>query len=279
MVSLDLDGAGDPTPRPARTGCSAGTSRRPSATASTSTRSRNENWWHATNSASRIRYVERDRVGAEPQVRHRHRARLLRVVDEVALRVQVGLLADELHRRLGRAHRAVAAQSVEDRPDAAVPPSRTSGPTASDVWLTSSTMPTVKWLRGRSPPRSSNTAFAIAGVNSFEDRPYRPPDDGGHRRLQARRPRRRPPPARSRRPGTAARRRRPAPWCGRGRRSAEPSAGARRAGPAPGTGGRGAPWPGRAARRGRPGPRPSRGPLPRPSPSARSTRSASGAPT
>ena len=56
-----------------------------------------------------------DRLRPEPQVRHRDRARLLRVVDEVALGVEVGALADDLHRALVRAHRAVGAEPEEHR--------------------------------------------------------------------------------------------------------------------------------------------------------------------
>jgi hypothetical protein len=37
--------------------------------------------------------------------------------------------------------------------------------------VTSSTMPTVKPLRGDAAAASSNTALAIAGVNSFELNP------------------------------------------------------------------------------------------------------------
>ena len=39
------------------------------------------------------------------------------------------------------------------------------------VWETSSAIPTVKWLRGRSAASASSTALAIAGVNSLEARP------------------------------------------------------------------------------------------------------------
>lgn len=39
------------------------------------------------------------------------------------------------------------------------------------VCVTSSRMPMVKWLRGRSRPHSSRMALTIAGVNSLEDRP------------------------------------------------------------------------------------------------------------
>ena len=56
-----------------------------------------------------------DRTGARAQVGDRRRARLLGVVDEVALRVAVGLLADDLDRVLVGAHRAVGAEAVEHR--------------------------------------------------------------------------------------------------------------------------------------------------------------------
>ena len=56
-----------------------------------------------------------DGLGAETQVRHGHRARLLRVVHEVALGVHVGVLADDLHRRFVRADGAVGAESEEHR--------------------------------------------------------------------------------------------------------------------------------------------------------------------
>ena len=55
-----------------------------------------------------------DRLGPEAQVRHRDRARLLRVVDEVALGKEVRALADDLDRCLVRADRAVGAESEED---------------------------------------------------------------------------------------------------------------------------------------------------------------------
>ncbi len=42
---------------------------------------------------------------------------------------------------------------------------------ASEVPLTSSTMPTVKWLRGSSVESSSKTLLIIAGVSSFDDKP------------------------------------------------------------------------------------------------------------
>ena len=54
-----------------------------------------------------------DRPRAEAQVRDGDRAGLLRVVDEVALRVQRRVLADDLDRVLGRADGAVRAEAVE----------------------------------------------------------------------------------------------------------------------------------------------------------------------
>ena len=40
-------------------------------------------------------------------------------------------------------------------------------------------MPTVKWLRGFAWRSSSSTAFTIAGVNSLEANPKRPPISRG----------------------------------------------------------------------------------------------------
>ena len=40
---------------------------------------------------------------------------------------------------------------------------------------TSSLMPMVNLLRGRSSASSANTPATIPGVNSFDDSPYRPP--------------------------------------------------------------------------------------------------------
>jgi hypothetical protein len=47
--------------------------------------------------------------------------------------------------------------------------------TARLVFVTSSTIPTVKWFLGSATSSSANTAAAIAGVNSFDESPYRPP--------------------------------------------------------------------------------------------------------
>ena len=60
-----------------------------------------------------------DRLRSEPQVRYGLRARLLRVVDEVPLRVQVPLGAEDLDRVLVRADRAVRTEAEEDRADGA----------------------------------------------------------------------------------------------------------------------------------------------------------------
>jgi hypothetical protein len=59
------------------------------------------------------------RLRAKPQVRHRHRAGFLGIVNEVSLREMIGLLADDLDRILVGAHGAVRAQPVEQRPDRA----------------------------------------------------------------------------------------------------------------------------------------------------------------
>jgi len=56
-----------------------------------------------------------DRVGAEAQVRRRARAGLFRVVHEVALRVEIGFLADDLDGVLVCAHGAVGAEAEEHR--------------------------------------------------------------------------------------------------------------------------------------------------------------------
>ena len=59
------------------------------------------------------------------------------------------------------------------------------GSRSSDRPVTSSRMPTVNCGRGVSACSSSRAALAIAGVNSFDDRPYRPPITSG---IAARRP-------------------------------------------------------------------------------------------
>ena len=54
-----------------------------------------------------------DRLRAKAQVRHSHGAGLLRVVNEITLRVIRRLFADDLDRVLVRADRAVGAQTPE----------------------------------------------------------------------------------------------------------------------------------------------------------------------
>ncbi len=113
-----------------------------------------------------------DGARARAQVRDRDRPRLLRVVDEVALHVPIGLLADDLDGVLVGADGAVGAEAVEERRrDVLRLRSGTTGPTASEVCVTSSTIPIVKWRRGVFLSSSSKTAFTIAGVNSFDERP------------------------------------------------------------------------------------------------------------
>ena len=68
--------------------------------------------------ADEVRRVDRRRIEAE--VRDRHRPGLLRVVDEVALHVQVGVLTDDLGRVLVGADGAVRAESVEHGPQRGV---------------------------------------------------------------------------------------------------------------------------------------------------------------
>ena len=61
-----------------------------------------------------------DRFRVEPQVTDRHRPRLLRVVDEVGLHDQIGVLADDLGGVLVGADGAVGAEAVEHGPHAGV---------------------------------------------------------------------------------------------------------------------------------------------------------------
>ena len=56
-------------------------------------------------------------VRPEPQVRGGHRTRLLRVVDEIPLRVEVGTLSDDLDAVLVGAHRPVGAEPEEHGAD------------------------------------------------------------------------------------------------------------------------------------------------------------------
>ena len=131
-----------------------------------------------------VRGVDRQEVGAlhlvggadrprpEAQVRHRGGARLLGVVDEVALAVQVGAVADDLDRRLVGADRAVGTQPVEQRPGdpgglvvvAGLDGQRQAGHVVGDA-----DREPPPWGAGaparRTPPRT------MAGVNSLDDSP------------------------------------------------------------------------------------------------------------
>ena len=112
-----------------------------------------------------------DRLRPEAQVRSGHRAGLLRVVDEVALRVIVGLLADDLDRVLVGAHRAVGAQAVEQRAHRA----RLFGRKARIVGQAGVRHVVVdadgEVILRRRLRSSSKTPLTIAGVNSLEERP------------------------------------------------------------------------------------------------------------
>ena len=113
-----------------------------------------------------------DRLGAEAQVRDGDGAGFLRVVDEIALGVVVGFLADDLDGVLVGAHGAIGAQAVEQGAHRArVLRWRTPGRNCRLVWVTSSLMPTVKWFLGDGLCRSSKTALTMAGVNSLEESP------------------------------------------------------------------------------------------------------------
>ena len=56
-----------------------------------------------------------DRARAEAQMRNRHRAGFLRIVNKIALRKIVGVLADDFDRFLVRAHGAVRSEPKELR--------------------------------------------------------------------------------------------------------------------------------------------------------------------
>jgi hypothetical protein len=81
---------------------------------STSARPTKLNWLQATKSAVPDQVGRANGPRAEPQVRCGDRAGLLRVVDEVALREVLGLLADDLDRVLVRADGAVGPETDEN---------------------------------------------------------------------------------------------------------------------------------------------------------------------
>ena len=61
-----------------------------------------------------------NRLRSEAQVRDRHRAGFLRIVNKISLPVVVGVFADDLDGILVRAHRAVRAQAIKQRAHHAV---------------------------------------------------------------------------------------------------------------------------------------------------------------
>ena len=73
-----------------------------------------ERWLVAGDKAGALDQVGRvDRVRAETQMRNGLGARFVQIVDEITLRVQAGVLGDDLHAVLVGAHGAIGAQSVE----------------------------------------------------------------------------------------------------------------------------------------------------------------------
>ena len=155
-----------------------------------------------------------DRARAEAQVRHRDGARLLRVVDEVALRVGVRLLADDLDRVLVRADRAVRAEPEEHGALHVRRLDVEAASTGSDRCVTSSVIPTVKGCGGSSERSAVEHRLHHRGGELLRREPVAPADHPGARPADEAAT----PPLverRQRRPGTAARRGRPAPSCGR----------------------------------------------------------------
>ena len=112
---LHFASAARPTPRSAANGAFSRNAAPGAAYSSTSILSTNSNWWQATKLALVTRYAERIGVWLDAQVRNRDRAGLLGVVDEVALGVEIGFLADDLDRVLVGAHRTVRTEAIEDR--------------------------------------------------------------------------------------------------------------------------------------------------------------------
>ena len=181
-----------------------------------------------------------DRLRAEAEMRHRDRSGLLGVVDEVALREQVGVLADDLHRALVGADGAVGAETEEHGLDlAGRPRMREVGvdreAEVGDVVVDADGEMTLRVLgrelvehrlehRWRHLLRREAVATA--------DHPRHPLRTAARRCRWLRSARRAP-------TGTAARRPRPAPSCGRAPRSSAPTAAGPRSAPRSGTAGRG----------------------------------------
>ena len=104
-----------------------------------------------------------DGLGAKAQVGDGARARLLGVVDEVALGVEALQLADDLDAVLVGAHRAIGTEAEESARTRLAGSRSPMGCQARLRPETSSTIPTVKRGRGASEASSSNTAAHMAG--------------------------------------------------------------------------------------------------------------------
>ena len=116
-----------------------------------------------------------DRLRPETKVRNGDRAGFLRVIHEITLGMVAGVLADDLDRVLVGPDGAVGTQPVKQRPKNA-------------RWLDREGRIVIKAQTGDivadadgemifdfARARLSNTALIIAGVNSLEESPYRPP--------------------------------------------------------------------------------------------------------
>ena len=217
-----------------------------------------------------------DRVRPEPQVGDRLPARLLRVVDEVRLRVHGRVGAEDLDGVLVRADGAVGPDPEEDGPQGL-------GVLDVEVGVVVQARPGhvvgdadgEAWPRRRGASSSARTPATIAGGELLRREAVAAADHPRHTATARRRvaPRR----GARRRRGTAARRSSPAPWSGPAPRRArtrrrERAERARRSG----TVGRAGPGRRRPAHRARRGARPSPAPSAPPDPMMTMTRSASG---
>ena len=140
-------------------------------------------------------------------------AGLLGVVLEVALRVHIGVVADDLDGVLVGADGTVGAQAVELAGDRCRRERRRSSRRCCrEVPVTSSLMPTVKWFFGLRQPGCHNTALTMVGVELLGAQAVAAADNldivlAGFVQRSARHP------GKGARPGSRA------PWCGRARRS------------------------------------------------------------